>query len=259
MPQLTLSKEFLPYSPCSPSNQSVFPRRSGQGGFVSWQLALGSRRTGGEAQHTPCSHPSLMLLLAFPLTAEERSSTAPGKAALKEREAFNARNILKVSMKPGGKRSQLRVLLGGCSCCLSLRSCFYPGGSGLVPGSHQRGALSCSSSPHSYFCCYTRLPFRMLFCIYLFIYLISAIDSLGEEHAAAWAEPAGSLCCSASWQHRADAALPGSCKDPEGKGEPGEAKMESSSGLRANPNLCWVRGFVTGGCESDVKAGSGAD
>lgn len=95
--------------------------------------------------------------------------------------------------------------------------------------------------------------------IYLFIYLISAIDSLGEEHAAAWAEPAGSLCCSASWQHRADAALPGSCKDPEGKGEPGEAKMESSSGLRANPNLCWVRGFVTGGCESDVKAGSGAD
>lgn len=98
----------------------------------------------------------------------------------------------------------------------------------------------------------------MLFCIYLFIYLISAIDSLGEEHAAAWAEPAGSLCCSASWQRRADAALPGPCKDPEGKGEPGEAKMESSSGLRANPNLCWVRGFVAG-CESDVKAGIGAD
>lgn len=294
MPQLKLRKEFLPHSPCSPSNQSVFPRRSGQGGFVRWQLALGRRRAGGEAQHTPCSRPRLMLLLAFSLAAEERSSTAPGKASLKEREAFNARNILKVSMKPAGERSQLRVLSGqkrlrrrleaalvlgdlpGGVICLEsnqsrslitgstaaftrsllragearIRSVQH-GCSGGVRGAVRSAPVFTREAPGSclaptreeHFAAplllariYAAKPACHSACSFLFIYLlISAIDSLGEEHAAARAEPAGSLCCSASWQRRAGAALPGPCKDPGGKGEPGEAKRGSSTDCEQIP------------------------
>lgn len=83
----------------------------------------------------------------------------------------------------------------------------------------------------------------------LFFFFKSPIDLLGEEHAAAWAEPAGSLCCSSRWQRQADAAVLGPCKYPERKGKPREAKMESSTGLQANLHLCWVRGFVAGGCD----------
>uniref|UniRef100_A0A8C9F609 Activating signal cointegrator 1 complex subunit 1 n=1 Tax=Pavo cristatus TaxID=9049 RepID=A0A8C9F609_PAVCR len=45
-----------------------------------------------------------------PSGAEERSSTVTGKSSFKERESFNGRNILKVSMKQLEKWSQLLIL-----------------------------------------------------------------------------------------------------------------------------------------------------
>lgn len=65
---------------------------------------------GGEVQHTQFSHLRLILVVAFPFTAEERNNTTAGKSSFKERESFNGQNILKVSMKQGGKWSQLWIL-----------------------------------------------------------------------------------------------------------------------------------------------------
>lgn len=65
---------------------------------------------GREVQHTQFSHLKLILVVAFLLPAEERSSTVSGKSSFKERESFNGRNILKVSMEQLEKWSQLLVL-----------------------------------------------------------------------------------------------------------------------------------------------------
>lgn len=48
--------------------------------------------------------------MAFLFPAEERSNTVAGKSSFKERESFNGRNILKVSMKQLEKWSQLLIL-----------------------------------------------------------------------------------------------------------------------------------------------------
>lgn len=65
---------------------------------------------GYEVQHTQFSHLKLILVVAFVFPAEERSSTVTGKSSFKERESFNGRNILKVSIKQLEKWSQLLIL-----------------------------------------------------------------------------------------------------------------------------------------------------
>lgn len=54
---------------------------------------------GGEVQYTQFSRLKLILVVAFLFPAEERNNTVTGKSSFKERESFNGRNILKVSMK----------------------------------------------------------------------------------------------------------------------------------------------------------------
>lgn len=49
-------------------------------------------------------------MVAFLFPAEERSSAVTGKSSFKERESFNGRNILKVSMKQLEKWSQVLIL-----------------------------------------------------------------------------------------------------------------------------------------------------
>lgn len=87
-----------------------FALRTAQRWFVSWQLTFGRERVGGEVRHTQFSHLKLILVVAFLVTADERNNTMTGKSSFKERESFNGRNILKVSMKQLGKWSQLWIL-----------------------------------------------------------------------------------------------------------------------------------------------------
>lgn len=87
-----------------------FALRTGRRWFISWQLTLGRDREEGEVQHTEFSHLKLILVVVFLSTAEERNNTMTGKSSFKERESFNAQNILKVSMKQLGKWSQLWIL-----------------------------------------------------------------------------------------------------------------------------------------------------
>lgn len=87
-----------------------FAQRTGQRWFISWQLTLGRETVGGKVQRTQFSHLKLILVVTFLFTAEERNYTMTSKSSFKERESFNGRNILKVSMKQLGKSSQLWIL-----------------------------------------------------------------------------------------------------------------------------------------------------